>query len=60
MGGPSLRISLLRYAVIMIPAAWLLSLAFGAEGVWHAFWISELLTAAASVFILKKAMPRQD
>ena len=40
--------------------AWLLSLAFGAEGVWHAFWISELLTAVASVFILRKAMPRQD
>ncbi|OUP17860.1 MATE family efflux transporter [Lachnoclostridium sp. An196] len=60
MGGPSLRISLLRYAVVMIPAAWLLSLAFGAEGVWHAFWISELLTAVASVFILRKAMPRQD
>ena len=56
MGGPSLRISLLRYTLIMIPAAYLLSLAFGAEGVWHAFWISELLTAAASVLILKKAM----
>ena len=56
MGGPSLRISLLRYTLIMIPAAYFLSLAFGAEGVWHAFWISELLTAAASVLILKKAM----
>ena len=56
MGGPSLRISLLRYTLIMIPAAYLLSLAFGPEGVWHAFWISELLTAAASVLILKKAM----
>ncbi len=56
MGGPSLRISLLRYTLIMIPAAYFLSLAFGPEGVWHAFWISELLTAAASVLILKKAM----
>ncbi len=56
MGGPSLRISLLRYTLIMIPAAYLLSLAFGAEGVWHAFWISELLTGLASVLILKKAM----
>ena len=56
MGGPSLRISLLRYTLIMIPAAYFLSLAFGPEGVWHAFWISELLTGLASVLILKKAM----
>lgn len=45
MGMPSLVISLCRYLVIMIPAAFLLSRLLGAEGVWHAFWITELFSA---------------
>lgn len=52
-GVPSLVISLLRYVVIIIPAAWLLSCYFGAEGVWHAFWVAELFTAAAAQMIYK-------
>ena len=45
-GTPSLTISLLRYVIIIIPAAYILSKALGdAVGVWHAFWITEILTA---------------
>lgn len=45
MGSPSLIISLLRYAILIIPAAFILSRLLGATGVWHAFWVSELITA---------------
>ena len=54
MGAASLIISLLRYAVLTIPAAFVLSLAFGAVGVWHAFWVSELITAVISYIIYRK------
>ena len=53
-GLPSLVISLLRYVVVIIPAAWLLSQYFGAQGVWHAFWIAELLTAIAAQLVYKR------
>lgn len=53
MGAPSFVISLLRYAVITIPAAFVLSRFFGAAGVWHAFWFAELCTAAVSYFIYR-------
>ncbi len=53
-GMPSLMVSLLRYAVLIIPAAWLLSKWLGAPGVWHAFWLAELLTAAAAQIIYKR------
>lgn len=56
MGGPSLLISLLRYVVIIIPAAFILSRAFGPIGVWHAFWVSELLTGALAYQIYQKRM----
>ncbi len=50
LGLPSLVISLVRYVAI-IPIAWLASLAFGATGVWNAFWVTELLAAAISVLL---------
>ena len=53
-GAPSLVISLLRYVLLIIPAAWLLSKCFGAQGVWHAFWLAELLTAIAAHFVYKR------
>jgi putative MATE family efflux protein len=55
-GIPSLLISLLRYAFLIIPAAWILSRLVGAAGVWHAFWITEVLAAAASWFIYQRAL----
>ncbi len=53
-GLPSLVISLLRYVVVIIPAAWLLSGWLGATGVWHAFWLAEFVTAIAAQFVYKK------
>ena len=38
MGLKSLKISLMRYAVIIIPIAFVLSRIIGPTGVWHAFW----------------------
>lgn len=54
-GMPSLRISLCRYLVIILPAAFLLSRLWGAQGVWHAFWISELISAAAAWRLYRRA-----
>ena len=55
-GFPSLVISLCRYIIIIIPAAFILSRFFGAVGVWHAFWVAELLTAVISLFVYKKSV----
>ena len=55
-GGPSLVISLLRYTMVMIPAAWLLSRLLGPAGVWHAFWLSEVVTALLSILIYRRAV----
>lgn len=51
-GLPSLVISLLRYVVLIIPAAFLLSRLTGPSGVWHAFFITEVLAGCISYFIL--------
>ena len=56
-GSSSLVISLCRYTVIILPAAWLLSRFLGPDGVWHAFWITELLSAAAALVIYRRATP---
>lgn len=53
-GIQSFVISLLRYVIIMIPAAFVLSRVLGPSGVWHGFWIAELLTALAAFGIYKK------
>ena len=54
-GIESLCISLCRYTIIILPLAWVLSRFLGADGVWHAFWITEVLTAALSWFIYRRA-----
>ena len=56
-GSSSLVISLCRYTVIILPAAWLLSRFLGPDGVWHAFWITELVSAAAALLIYRRATP---
>ena len=60
MGVSSLIISLLRYIVIIIPAAFLLSRVLGAAGVWHAFWITEAVSAVASLIIYRRAIHRPE
>ena len=57
-GTPSLLISLCRYVVVIIPAAFLLSRFFGAVGVWHAFWVTEVIAAVISLIIYRKAIAK--
>lgn len=57
-GMPSLVISLCRYILVIIPAAFVLSRVCGARGVWYAFVISELLTAAAAGLIYRRVSHR--
>ena len=54
-GVPSLVISLFRYVLVIIPAAYILSRIFGAVGVWHGFWIAELITAAVAFAVYRTA-----
>lgn len=44
-GIQSFLISLLRYVVVIVPTAYLLSMMLGVQGVWHSFWIAEIVTA---------------
>ena len=46
-GMPSLIISLLRYIAIL-PIALIMSYLFQAVGVWHSFWITELISSVIS------------
>lgn len=50
-GMPSLMISLLRYLIIMIPAALLLCRPFLSDGVWIAFPVTEVMTAVIALAI---------
>ncbi len=54
-GTASLLISLLRYIIIMIPMSFFLSRFLGAVGVWHGFWVTELLTAACAYGIYRRS-----
>ena len=53
-GMASLLTSLSRYAVIIIPAAFLFSRLYGAEGVFAAFPVTELLTAVFAWIVYKR------
>ena len=57
-GTPSLLISLCRYVVVILPAAFWLSRLFGAVGVWHAFWVTEVIAAVISLIIYRKAIAK--
>ena len=59
MGGPSLAISLLRYVALILPLAFVLSRFFGASGVWHAFWVTEFLTAGVSFALYRRGTARR-
>ena len=55
MGMASLMISLSRYVVVIIPAAFLLSRVWGADGVFYAFPVTELVTAVFAFVIYRKS-----
>lgn len=57
-GTPSLIISLCRYLVLIIPAAFILSRIFGPVGVWNAFWVAEAATALVSLVVYQRALHR--
>ena len=57
-GLPSLWISLFRYIIIIIPAAFVFSRFFGAVGVWISFPFAEFVTAVFAYFIYHKASRR--
>ena len=55
-GKESFQISLFRYLIAIVPAAWILCRIGGAEWVWHAFWISETITALIAWRIYHKSV----
>lgn len=58
-GIESLIISFSRYAMIIIPAAYVLSKIMGAQGVFFAFPVAEGLTAVASFFIYQRLRKKE-
>lgn len=57
-GMPSLVVSLMRYVVVIIPAAYLLSREVGVTGVWWAFVITEITAAMISFFLYRHIWKR--
>lgn len=55
-GMASLIISLLRYVVVMIPAAFFLSGVIGAEGVFWAFPLTEAVAAIVAIILYKTSL----
>ena len=53
-GMPSLVVSLMRYVVVIIPTAYLLSRKVGVTGVWWAFVITEMTAAFVSFFLYRR------
>ena len=51
-GAASLVISLCRYVIFIMPLAWLLCRQLGPTGVWHAFWVTEVLSAVIADAVL--------
>ena len=52
-GARSFVINMLRYVLLILPLAFLLSRIFGAAGVWNAFWITETVAAVISFIVYK-------
>lgn len=59
-GIPSLLISLSRYVVLIIPLAFIFSRFFGTAGVWHAFWVTEALSAVFAVIIYRRSVKTES
>ena len=56
MGVQSLVISLCRYIVLIMPLAWLFCRLLGADGIWNAFWVTEVITAGISLVVYHKSV----
>ena len=44
---------------LILPLAFVLSRIFGASGVWHAFWVTEFLTAGVSYALYRRGTARR-
>ena len=55
-GAESLVIALCRYVVFIMPLAALLCNWLGADGAWHAFWLTEVLAAVVSDIVYRRAV----
>ena len=58
-GAESLVISLCRYVIFIMPLAAVLCHFLGASGVWHAFWITEALSAIVAYAVYHKAVSKR-
>ena len=58
-GMASLVISLCRYVVFIMPLAWLLCRQLGPTGVWHAFWVTEVLSAVIAYGVYHKSITQK-
>lgn len=56
-GVESLILSLLRYVVVIIPAAFVLGKLFGGAAVWHCFWIAETIASLTAIFLIYRRSP---
>ena len=56
-GVESLILSLLRYVVVIIPAAFVLGKLFGGAAVWYCFWIAETIASLTAVFLIYRRSP---
>ena len=57
-GLESLVISLCRYVIFIMPLAAVLCSRLGPDGVWHAFWITEALTAVVAYAVYHKTVTK--
>ena len=55
-GAESLVIALCRYVIFIMPLAALLCNWLGADGAWHAFWLTEVLAAVVSGAVYRRAV----
>ena len=58
-GVESLIISLCRYVIFILPLAAVLCHFGGADGVWHAFWLTEALSAVVACAVYRRAVVRR-
>ena len=58
-GAESLVISLCRYVIFIMPLAAVLCRFLGANGVWHAFWVTEVLSALVAYPVYRKAVAKR-
>lgn len=56
MGVQSLVISLCRYVVVIMPLAWAFCHVLGANGIWNAFWVTEVITAVIALGVYHKSV----